>query len=97
MTAGKSSSPEKVLQLIADMRVKLKAMHKVVRREMAAVRQPDRCCGARHDWCNSSSFKLISVLERVLPKWEKRERPAFLFRSIRYLDLMTMYQTYGKS
>ena len=42
--------PEKVLQLIADMRVKLKAMHKVVRREMAAVRRCDQIvAGARHD------------------------------------------------
>eukprot|EP00946_MAST-07B_sp_MAST-7B-sp1_P001371 g1371.t1 len=92
VTAGKSSSPEKVLQLIADMRVKLKAMHKVVRREMAAVRRCDQLLREQDmtELQQQQLPKLISVLERVLPKWEKEKGRPFLFRGIRYLDLMTI-------
>ena len=72
------------------MQGKLETMVEVVRREMAAVRRCDvllRQCsqGARP---GEQLHKLVEVLQRVLSKWEKTHGRPFLFRGLRYLDLM---------
>ena len=82
------------------MRVKLKAMHKVVRREMAAVRRCDQLLREQDmtELQQQQLPKLISVLERVLPKWEKRERPAFFVPWHPVLGFDDhLVKTYGKS
>jgi hypothetical protein len=92
VTAGHSSSPERLLQMMVDMKNKLNTMLQFVRREMAAVRRCDQLL-REEDMTDLQAQQLptlVAVLQRVLPKWETEQGRPFLFRGIRYLDLMPL-------
>ena len=90
ITASEKSSCKKLMKMMLDMKSKLQDMLKVVRREMAAVRRCDELLRTPDltELQRQQLPKLVSVLQRVLPKWELANGRPFLFRGIRYLDLM---------
>ena len=87
---ARGSDTNALMSTMLQMKKKLETMLNMVRREMAAVRRCDALLNRASDGKRSDEQlqKLVSVLQRVLPKWEQTHQKPFLFRGLRYLDLM---------